>query len=416
MAVSSRIVLTLQYCALAILFAGIGTLGLALERHPDENTSKILTALLVILGIVLVLQVIITINKVSFFGHLKASERNIAADENRFKTLVGALREGILQYDLEGNILFCNDGFCTLTGYSQQELINANILKLFIKEEDWVKYKQRYRERSEGKYEEYEDSIRTKSGDYKFVSISASPIFDANGHPSTSMATVVDITERKKQMEDLEAFSASAAHDINAPLARIEMIASLVTDEVEGKLEPETMELMQAITGITYSMRAMLKDLLDFSRLGISGISRNKVDTNAVVKEVLESCKDINPKAKVILHTLPELHGDAILFRQVFVNLIGNALKYSSHKEAPVVEIGAYKDGNSNVIFVKDNGAGFSMEYYPKLFAAFQRLHVEFEGNGLGLPIVKRIIEKHGGKIWAEGIEGEGATFYFTIP
>ena len=349
--------------------------------------------------------------------HIKQiAEQRIHESEQKYRTLLSTIREGIVYYKPDGTVLFCNDGFAKLTGYEVKEIVGNSIFNLFIKEELQEKYRKRQEDRLHGISEIYEDSIRTKMGEYKWVSISATPVLSKTGAPEAALATLVDITEKKKQLEDIEAFSASAAHDLNAPLARIEMIAMLLVDTVDDQLDEENLGLLKAIAGITANMRGMLKDLLDFSRLGILGIKKDAINTVSLVRSVVTETKPLNEKATVIIGELPQLFGDALMLRQVFINLVGNALKYSSHKEAPVVEIGCFKQNNNDVIFIKDNGAGFSMQQYNKLFAAFQRLHIEFEGNGLGLPIVKRIIEKHGGKIWAEGTEGVGATFYFTLP
>ena len=345
----------------------------------------------------------------------KAAELQTIESEKKYRTLINALREGVVYYDTKGTISFCNRSFSELSGYAEDEIRGRNVFDFFVKEEQKEKYRSLLQNNDEAKAEIYEENVRTKSGSNIWVSISARPVYNDAGEMIAALSTIVDITDKKKQLEDIEAFSASAAHDINAPLARIEMIAMLLLDSTEGQLDEESMSLLQAIAGITANMRGLLKDLLQFSKLGVTNIEKFSVDTIELVKETVEANKHLNPKAMVTINSIPSVMADRVMLKQVFTNLISNALKYSSNKENPVVEIGSIEKNGNNIIYVKDNGAGFDMKDSQKLFAAFQRLHIEFEGNGLGLPIVRRIIEKHGGKIWAEGIPKEGATFYFTL-
>ena len=345
----------------------------------------------------------------------KYAETQIKESEKRYRTLVNSLRESVVYYDMEGIISFCNRSFIEMSGFTEEEIIGKSVFDFFIKDEQKERYRALLENRVEARNEIYEESVRTNHGNNIWVSISARPVVNEKGEKIGSLSTIVDITERKKQLEDIEAFSASAAHDINAPLARIEMIAMLLIESTENQLDKENMELLTAIAGITSNMRQLLKDLLLFSKLGASNIEKVTLNTNEMVKEIIDANKHLNPKATFDIKNLPAAEGDKTTVRQVFTNLIANALKYSSHKESPIIEIGSRQTAGHPTFYIKDNGAGFDMKDAHKLFAAFQRLHIEFEGNGLGLPIVRRIIEKHGGKIWAEGVPGEGATFYFTL-
>ncbi len=343
------------------------------------------------------------------------AELMILESEQKYRTLVNALREGVVYYDSKGIISFCNQSFSKLTGYKEDEIKGTSIFDLFAQEDLKEKYRQRLENGGLEISDVFEENIKTSDGNNIWVSISASPVYNDSGDLIAALSTVVDITERKKQIEDIEAFSASAAHDLNAPLARIEMIALLLIDSAEGQLDEDNVELLTAIAGITANMRGLLKDLLQFSKLGITGNVKGYVPATEMVKEVVEACRDFNPVAEVVIRHLPVVYADRSMLKQVFANLISNALKYSSKKDKPRVEIGCFEESGKMVIYVRDNGAGFDMADASKLFAAFQRLHVEFEGNGMGLPIVKRIIEKHGGKIWAMSKPNEGATFYFTL-
>ncbi len=343
------------------------------------------------------------------------AELQTLASERRYRTLVSALREGVVYFNINGIVSFCNPSFLKITGYEEPEVMGKNFFDFFVDTSIKEKYLRLIADVKFDLAEVFEEQLRTTNGDAIWVSMSVSPVYSEEGSPVAALATLVDITEKRKQLEDIEAYSASAAHDLNAPLARIEMIALLLLDSVGETLDTENKELLEAIAGISANMRALLKDLLQFSKLGVSGVVKNEVDTALLVKEVLEANMHINPIAKVSIGQLPMVRADRAMLKQVLTNLVSNALKYSGQKEKPQVEIGSYEEAGKTVIYVRDNGAGFDMAQAHKLFAAFQRLHVEFEGNGLGLPIVKRIIEKHGGKIWANAKPGEGAVFYFTL-
>lgn len=219
--------------------------------------------------------------------------------------------------------------------------------------------------------------------------------------------------------QELESFSYSVSHDLRAPLRAISGFARLLKEGYNDKLDDEGKRILGIIANNGVKMGKLIDDLLAFSRLGRKELEKKTVDMNELLNNVLvEIDKTIKHNAKLIIEELPPAKGEETLIHQVFCNLIINAIKYSSKKENPIVQVGYYTDKkDGNVYFVKDNGVGFDMNYYDKLFGVFQRLHSaeDFEGTGIGLAIVHRIVTKHGGRIWAEGKTGEGATFYFTI-
>lgn len=231
------------------------------------------------------------------------------------------------------------------------------------------------------------------------------------------------IEKRTRDLEavnkELEAFSYSVSHDLRAPLRSINGFSRILLEDYGHVLDEEGIQTLNTIVRNGQRMGQLIDDLLAFSRLGKQSVTRLNLDMTAIAKTVTDELKgQYGNKAEVIIKPMPQIQGDSSMLRQVMQNLIANALKYSMKKEKPVVEIGAYKERGEHVFFVKDNGAGFNMDYYNKLFGVFQRLHNggEFEGTGVGLALVHRIITKHNGKIWAEAKENEGATFYFTIP
>jgi PAS domain S-box-containing protein len=231
------------------------------------------------------------------------------------------------------------------------------------------------------------------------------------------------VKERTEQLllsnKELEAFSYSVSHDLRAPLRAVNGYAKMLEEDYHKVLDNEGKRLLGVIKHNAVRMGILIDDLLAFSRLGRKDVQKSKVNMKAIAEETLkELSKTTEHNAEVRIGNLHPSYADSVLLSNVFINLISNAIKYSSKEETPVIEITSeYKNGEV-VYSVHDNGVGFDMQYSGKLFGVFQRLHKaeEFEGTGVGLAIVQRIIHKHGGKVWAEGKPGEGAAFYFSLP
>jgi light-regulated signal transduction histidine kinase (bacteriophytochrome) len=232
------------------------------------------------------------------------------------------------------------------------------------------------------------------------------------------------VEERTVQLEaankELEAFSYSVSHDLRAPLRAIDGFAHILLDDYADKLDDEGKRLLAVVRDNTGRMGQLIDDILKFSRTGRVEIAFSEVDMEKLAFNALAELQSFAPDGKlhVEIGHLPPARGDSAMMRQVFVNLLTNAIKFSRTREKPEIRVGAtVKDGEC-IYFVKDNGVGFDMEYADKLFGVFQRLHSmnEFEGTGIGLAIVKRIVNRHGGRVWAEGKINEGATIYFALP
>jgi signal transduction histidine kinase len=232
------------------------------------------------------------------------------------------------------------------------------------------------------------------------------------------------VEERTLQLanvnKELEAFSYSVSHDLRTPLRAINGYSVMLKEDYEAELDSEGKRIVKNIIDNAKMMGQLIDDLLAFSRLGKKELVRVPIDmqflTENVVRELLHHEEE--NKYQINISSLPPSAGDEVMIKQVIVNLVGNAIKYSSKKTEPVIEISAIDEGPKTTYYVKDNGAGFDMAYSNKLFGVFQRLHSqeEFEGSGVGLALVKRIIEKHNGEVWAEGVENTGATFFFSLP
>lgn len=223
----------------------------------------------------------------------------------------------------------------------------------------------------------------------------------------------------ERMNQELESFSYSVSHDLRSPLRSINGYAAILKEDFEEHLEEDAQRLLSKISRSALKMSNLIDSLLSLSRLGRKQAVSKSVNMNSLVQKVVKEFEKTENRENIVivLKELPDTKGDPELIRQVYVNLISNAIKYSSKKDKPKIEIGALKKDETLVYYIKDNGAGFNMEYKDKLFGVFQRLHgtQEFEGIGIGLAIVKRIVNRHGGKIWAKGEVEEGATFYFTL-
>ena len=225
-------------------------------------------------------------------------------------------------------------------------------------------------------------------------------------------------TELMAVNKELEAFSYSVSHDLRAPLRAVDGYALMLEEDHAGRLDNEGQRLLGVIRESSRQMSRLIDDLLSFSHVGRKKISQSDVDMAALAREVVAEVAGDGSRAKVEVGEMPAADGDRALLKQVWTNLVSNALKYSGKLTHPQIEIGGQIENQEQIYWVRDNGTGFDMRYYDKLFGVFQRLHSaeEFEGTGVGLAIVQRIVVRHGGRVWAESTIGKGACFRFALP
>jgi light-regulated signal transduction histidine kinase (bacteriophytochrome) len=232
------------------------------------------------------------------------------------------------------------------------------------------------------------------------------------------------VQERTAQLEmmikELEAFTYSISDDMRGPLRAIDGFSRVLLEEYADKMDLEGKRLLNIIRSNAHSLSELIDGLLAFSRLGRQPLDQTDINMKELAKNTFEEVQEANKDRRVLfgLQSLPPAFGDRNMVRQVFYNLISNAFKFTRPKPNASIEIGFQENGNQHTYYVRDNGVGFDMQYSPKLFGVFQRLHnvEDFEGAGVGLALVERIVLRHGGRIWAEGKVNQGATFYFSLP
>lgn len=385
-------------------------------------------------------------------GELRHINQALRDSEERYKTVLAALMEGVVLIDAKGRILAANPSAERILGLSKDQIMSRNYNDPewgVVHEDGTTSVEGFFTTRSLQTGESYKNAVtglRRSDGQLIWLMGNTQPLFRPNEEaPHAVVASFFDITERKEMEaqiqklnseleqevqrrtaelmaanKELESFSYSVSHDLRAPLRAIEGFAGILMEEHFKKLDEEAQRLLTVIRQNAQHMSQLIDDLLNFARVGRQNLARQSVDVLDLINSVVEEMQQQESQKKpeiVITAPLPAALGDNALLRQVFRNLLSNAFKFTRHHEKPRVEIGCRKEGSETVYYIRDNGVGFDMQYADKLFGVFQRLHSlkEFEGTGVGLAIVQRIIHRHGGRIWAEGKLGGGAVFYFTL-
>lgn len=346
--------------------------------------------------------------------------------------------------DPQGRITHANDKFCAISKYARAELIGQDhrLINSGYHSKDFIRGI--WTTIARGRVWHGEIKNRAKDGSFYWVDTTIVPFLDEHGKPRQYVAIRADITEKKRAEEEilrlnveleervrlrtaeleaanreLEAFSYSVSHDLRAPLRAVDGFSRAVQEDFGPLLPEEGQRQLRVICESAQRMGALIDSLLTFSRLSRQPLKTRSVDTNKLVQAALgELATQQEGRAlELRLSPLPECRGDPVLLKQVWINLLSNALKYTRHRQPAVIAVGSEKRDGETVFFVRDNGTGFDMSHAGKLFGVFQRLHriEDYEGTGVGLAMVQRIIQRHAGRVWAEAEPDQGATFSFTL-
>jgi PAS domain S-box-containing protein len=374
----------------------------------------------------------------------KRLEATLQESEEKFRTMVNSMSQIAWIARTDGYVLWFNERWYEYTGikpeqsngWGWQTVCEPAALSTVVEKWQGASYA--------GVPFEMEFPIRGWNGETRIFLTRIQPLKDAAGRVLQWFGTQTDVDELKRAEEkiqqanneleervilrtaelqavvkELEAFSYSVSHDLRAPLRAVNGFAEIMLNEFGTQIPSEALRYLERIRNGAQRMGELIDDLLRFSRLSRQSMGHGEVDSFMLVQSVVDESAPQREGRQIDIRigNLPACHGDAALLRQIWVNLISNAIKYTGGREAAVIEIGCERKNNENVFFVRDNGTGFNMKYSNKLFGVFQRLHRadEFEGTGVGLAIAQRIVNRHGGRIWADAAEGRGATFFFTI-
>ena len=369
----------------------------------------------------------------------KEADEALKNSEKKYRNLVDNALVGVYQTDMKGNFLFANEALVRMLEFeSSKELMTRNIPELYKNPKDRDVLIENLEKI--GNVANFEVDLLTKTGRTRNMVLSAT----LEGDLLSGM--VRDITERKQAEEEirklneeleqrvflrtaqleasnkeLESFSYSVSHDLRAPLRAIDGFSRILLEDYGDKCDAEGKRLLNIIRSNTQKMGELIDDLLALSRLGRREIDVSNIDMDKLVNGLFDELGLDTDKREIEFNIkpLPPACGDMGMIRQVFANLLLNAIKFTKPRgTAAAIEISGYNEDSKSIYYVKDNGVGFDMRYKDKLFGVFQRLHTgeEFEGTGIGLAIVQRVINRHDGQIWAEGKVNEGATFYFALP
>jgi PAS domain S-box-containing protein len=373
--------------------------------------------------------------------------------EHAYRVLIESMNEGALTLTADKTILYANQCFARMVKCPLEQVVGSSFRRFLSAEDRAILRPLMKRARKSGS--KIHVSLKASDGSQMPAQISIRPLARNGSDRATIGMVVTDITEaqraasqketeclyaqarehaaelerrvdeRTRQLlnanQELEAFESSVSHDLRGPLRHVMGFSQLLIEIYAPQFPEGARDLLDKILDGTREMGRLIDALLEFSRLGKQSLTLQPVDVGGMWREILvEMTPEMGDRrVDVTIGDLPSCHADPILLRQVLVNLLGNALKYSRTRDRSVIEISAIAqpDGGSPAYFIKDNGVGFNMTDAGKLFTVFQRLHDarDFEGTGVGLTTAQRIIQRHGGRIWAESAPDTGTTFFFTV-
>lgn len=374
----------------------------------------------------------------------KKTQQALRSSENQFRTMANAIPQLVWTARPDGSIFWYNQRWYEYTGTTPEQMEGWGWTRVHdpaMLPQVMERWKASI---ASGKTFEMEFPLRGNDAKFRWFLTRIVPIKDANGNVEQWFGTNTDISQKREAAEEikrlnadlerrviertaqleaankeLDAFTYSVSHDLRTPLRTMDGYSQAVLEDFGPQLPAEGQRFLQTIRDGAQRMGALIDDLLSFARLSRSPLNKQPVDMNRLVRDTLEALafQREDRKLTISVANLPPCEGDANLLKQVWENLLSNAQKYTGKCDHASVEVGFQLEHGKTIYFVRDNGTGFDMQYAGKLFSVFQRLHRtdEYEGTGVGLAIVERIVRRHGGRVWAEAAVGRGATFYFDL-
>jgi PAS domain S-box-containing protein len=425
----------------------------ASARLIDVSVAVVLTAV----SCAIMLQVVLA-NYDSKHAHLKSlnadlqrtilerseAEHSLRQNRELLHSVIEGTSDAVFAKDQAGRYVLFNSAAAQLTGWPVEEALGRDDSWLFP-EDVAVQIMARDREiMASGQVCNLEHALPNSCGETLVLQATKGPLRDGDGAIIGVFGISRDVTDQRRVEQEIrmlnaeldlrvmertarleaaikeqESFSYSVSHDLRAPLCHINSYSAILAEECADCLPPEALGHLERIRNSSRSMGQLIDDLLELSRVSRSPMRRTQVNLSDMATEIFFRFKEQEPQRRVQVVVAPDLtvQGDPALLHLVLASLLDNAWKYTSQRGAACIEVGRKVDGSEDTFFVRDNGVGFEMAYRDKLFGAFQRLHgAEFEGTGIGLAMVMKIVKRHGGRVWAEGEVDAGATIYFTLP
>jgi len=427
----------------------VSYLGLGLAHNYGYLISVRSASNMFVNRVSIVLAALTTISLGVWFlkGQYQRSIKQVRAQAKTTRTVFETITDGIVFTDLSGKMLDVNETLIHMLGFERKEKALGRPFIESLLPEDRANARQFYQSLlSDTANSTLSCRGQLPDGGEIFLEINAAVYLDAKNRPGGYVSAVRDVTQRKhaedelnryrehleelvarrterlnEAYRELESFSYSVSHDLRSPLRRIEGFSKILAEEFSDRLPDQGLNYLQRISAGTHHMTELINDLLNFSRLIRQPVSRQPLQPQLIARSVAdellsgEYCKY---NIEIVIQDMPPCEADPVLLHQVYFNLLDNAFKYSHARSQPHIEVGAQQKDDQTVYYVFDNGIGFDMQYASRIFGVFQRLHAdhEYEGTGIGLATVQRIIHRHNGKIWMEGAINQGAKCYFTLP
>ncbi|NLP59184.1 PAS domain-containing sensor histidine kinase [Lutibacter sp. B1] len=372
-----------------------------------------------------------------FKGHLwsfndvtlrRKYRKSLESQKQKYSNIIANMNLGLIEVDNDDNILMVNQSFTKMTGYSEEELIGKRGRDILPVEEDKKLIKLKGKEREKGKSDSFELRIINKKGEIRYWLVSGAPNYNINGQILGSIGINLDITDLKslelqkedllkkleKSNEELQEYAHIVSHDLKSPLRSIYALVSWLKEDNYEKFDENSLNNLSLIEGTLEKMEHLISDILSYSSVTPETFQKQNVDVNVVIEDIKNIVHVPNHISLKVLNNLPVIKGDKIRIQQLFQNLISNSIRYID-KENGLIEIDVVDQKSFFKFSVKDNGIGIKKEYHNKIFKIFHSLNLSKDSTGIGLSIVKKIVDMYKGEIWLESEVGKGTTFYFTL-